>query len=131
MTRPEKAANTKFKPRIKKRVAGVVLIKKKDRECPLDLLMQDGSLSPIVCLGLAQRTEHGRKPFQSFSRCNQHEVRRERRDAESLSAGGGDQSWPASEGFGEGEVLLQGKELLGGGRGGGGGLFHWQPPQHC
>ena len=83
--------------------------------------MQDGSLSPIVCLGLAQRTEHGRKPSQretkSFSRCNQHEVRRERRDAESLSAGGGDQSWPASEGFGEGEVLLQGKELLGGGRG--------------
>ena len=81
--------------------------------------MQDGSPTPIVCLSLAQPTERGRKYFQSetesFEISIWEKVIRESRDAKSLSLCGGDQSWATGEGFGEGQGLLQGKELLGGG----------------
>ena len=95
----------------------------------LGSLMQDGSPSPIVCLGLAWRTERGQKYFQSeieslvWSQKSQssEKVRRESGDAKTLSVCGGDQSRATGEGFGEGQGLLQGKELLGRGGGGGGG----------
>ena len=79
--------------------------------------MQDGSPSPIVCTRLAQWSEHGQKLLEneSSTAALQQKITKgflgleseeRNRDAKAVTISGCDQSWPASEGFGEGEEGL-------------------------